>query len=287
MILITGATGAIGRPLAELLTAEGAKVRAVTRAAAGVRLPAGVEVVEGDPARPGTLAAHLDGVSAVFLHSRAIGDAAGDLLALAKARGATRVVALSAMNADDPFDEQPSRFRGDRNKEAEAAAVASGLAWTSLRAASFSGNALQAWAPQIRAGDVVRYVHAGFQEVPVDERDLVEVAARALLGDASAQGRLELTGPESLTHERMVAVIGEAIGRPLRFEEIPTEAAERRLIANGLPTPFARALMARYTRYAVHAQHGPTDDLAKALGRPGRTFATWAADHAAAFARQP
>ena len=184
---------------------------------------------------------------------------------------------------DDPLDEQPSRFRGDRNKEAEAAAAASGLEWTSLRAASFAGNALQAWAAQIRAGDVVRYVHARFQEAPIDERDLVEVAARALLGDA--RGTLELTGPESLTHAEMVAAIGDAIGRPLRFEEIPPEAAARHLAANGLPEPFVRALLARYARHAGHPQHPVTPDLEKTLGRPGRTFAAWAADHAAAFAR--
>ncbi|MFI7696582.1 SDR family oxidoreductase [Nonomuraea sp. NPDC049655] len=199
MILVTGATGTFGRPLVELLTARGAKVRAVTRSAAGVRLPAGAEAVEGDPTRPETLAGHLDGVTAVFLHPRAIGDGAPGLLARAAERGARRVVALSAMNVDEPLDEQPSRFRGDRNKEAEAAAVHSGLEWTSLRAASFAGNALQSWAPQIRAGDVVRYVHAGFQEVPIDERDLVEIAARTLLGGYAGR-RLELTGPESLTH---------------------------------------------------------------------------------------
>ncbi|MEU5860284.1 NAD(P)H-binding protein [Nonomuraea sp. NPDC047529] len=294
MILVTGATGAFGRPLVELLTAQGAKVRAVTRSAGPVRLPAGVEVVEGDPARPDTLAHHLDGVTAVFLHPRAIGDGAPGLLARAADRGARRVVALSAMNADDPLDEQPSRFRGDRNKEAEAAAVDSGLEWTSLRAASFAGNALQAWAPQIRAGDVVRYVHAGFQEVPIDERDLIEVAAKALLGEHPGEhpgghsggrlgGRLELTGPESLTHAAMVAVIGEAIGRPLRFEEIPPEAAERHLVAGGLPEPFVHALLARYARYAARPQHPVTGDAAAALGRPPRTFATWATTHAPAF----
>lgn len=285
MILVTGATGTFGRPLVELLTARGAKVRAVTRSAAGVRLPAGAEAVEGDPARPETLAGHLDGVTAVFLHPRAIGDGAPGLLARAAERGARRVVALSAMNVDEPLDEQPSRFRGDRNKEAEAAAVDSGLEWTSLRAASFAGNALQAWAPQIRAGDVVRYVHAGFQEVPIDERDLVEIAARTLLGGYAGR-RLELTGPESLTHAAMVAVLGEAIGRPLRFEEIPPEAAERRLVAGGLPEPFVQALLARYARYATRPQHPVTGDAAAVLGRPPRTFGAWAAAHAPAFARQ-
>ncbi|MEV3982493.1 NAD(P)H-binding protein [Nonomuraea sp. NPDC049758] len=96
--------------------------------AAGVRLPAGAEAVEGDPARPETFAGHLDGVTAVFLHPRAIGDGAPGLLARAAERGARRVVALSAMNVDEPLDEQPSRFRGDRNKEAEAAAHAPAFA---------------------------------------------------------------------------------------------------------------------------------------------------------------
>lgn len=185
------------------------------------------------------MAGHFAGVEAVFLHPRAFGDSADRLLALAAERGVRRVVALSAMNIDDPFDLQPSRWRGDRNKEAEEAAVASGLAWTSLRASSFAGNTLQAWGAQIRAGDVVRYVHAGFRESLLDERDLAEVAARALLTDELlpdallpgelAGRRLELTGPESLSHEETVAVIGAALGRPLRFEEVPSRAVAAHL----------------------------------------------------------
>ncbi|MGW4968222.1 NAD(P)H-binding protein [Nonomuraea sp. NPDC004186] len=282
-ILVTGATGAIGRPLVELLLAEGAEVRAVSRALHGARLPAGAEVVEGDPARPGTLARRLDGVTAVFLHSRAIGDAAGELLALAKERGATRVAALSAMNIDDPLDQQPSRYRGDRNKEAETAAAGSGLSWTSLRAGSFASNAVNSWSAQIRAGDTVRYVHASFQEAPLDDRDLVEVAARALLTGDLAGRRVELTGPRSLTHEEMVRVIGEAIGRPLRFQEVPPEAAERAMVGNGLPQPFVRALMDRYARGGSRP-HPVTEEVTKILGRPARTFAEWARDHAGLFA---
>ncbi|MBF8194465.1 NAD(P)H-binding protein [Nonomuraea sp. K274] len=120
MILVTGATGAFGRPLVELLTAQGAAVRAVTRSARDAGLPPGVETVEGDPSRPCTLARHLDAVTTVFLHPRVIGEAADELLAVARERGATRVVALSAMNADDPLDEQPSRSMeagSDRGQE--------------------------------------------------------------------------------------------------------------------------------------------------------------------------
>ncbi|MGP3960599.1 NAD(P)H-binding protein [Nonomuraea sp. 3N208] len=282
-ILVTGATGGVGRLVVERLAGAGAQVRAVTRTPEKAGLPAAVEIVEGDPSRPDTLAPHLDGVEAVFLHSRTIGTAADRLLALAAERGARRVAALSALNVDDPLDLQPSRLRGDRNKEAEAAAVASGLAWTSLRASAFASNALQAWGAQIRRGDVVRYVYAAFQESPLDERDLAEAASLALLTDDLAGRRLELTGPQSLSHEEMVAVIGEVIGRPLRFEEVPPEAIAHHMIGIGLPEPFVRALMDRYTHYAGQEQHPVTGDLEKVLGRPPRTFADWVADHAAAF----
>src|SRR5438093_101748 len=138
MILVTGATGTIGRPLIEVLSTAGADIRAVTRNPQATGLPAHVEVVAGDPSRPETIAPFLEGVTALFLHPRAVADAAFELLALAREQGVKRVVALSAMNVDDPLDEQPSRYQGDRNKEAEDAAVASGLEWVSLRPSSFA-----------------------------------------------------------------------------------------------------------------------------------------------------
>ncbi|MDR8413116.1 NAD(P)H-binding protein [Nonomuraea sp. 3-1Str] len=283
MILITGATGTIGRLITERLSAEGVPVRAVSRSPEHAGLPAEVEIVRGDPARPDTMAAHFDGVEAVFLHPRTFGDTADRLLALAAERGVSKVVALSAMNIDDPFDLQPSRWRGDRNKEAEEAAVASGLAWTSLRAGSFAGNTAQAWGAQIRAGDVVRYVYATFRESLIDERDLAEVAVRALLTDELVGRRLELTGPQSLSHEEMVGVIASALGRPLRFEEIPAQVAARRLAGNGFPEPWAGALMARYAHYLGRDQNPVTGDVDRALGRPARTYAEWVAHHLSAF----
>ncbi|MEV5752739.1 NAD(P)H-binding protein [Actinoallomurus sp. NPDC052308] len=284
MILVTGATGTIGRPLIDLLVREGAKVRAVTRAPEAAGLPSGVEAVAGDPSRPGTIVPHLEGATAVLLHPRAAGDAAADLLALARERGVERVVVLSAINVDDDPAQQPSRFQGDRNKEVEDAAVASGLEWVSLRAASFAVNTLRTWAPQVRAGDVVRGPYAAFAEPLIDERDVAEVGARALLGADLAGRRLRLTGPRSLSHAALVTVIGEVIGRPLRYAEIPPEAFARGLVERGLPRPFVEALMARYARGAGPAET-VTDEVARILGRPARTYAEWVADHAAAFQR--
>jgi uncharacterized protein YbjT (DUF2867 family) len=286
MIVITGATGVVGRPLVDLLAAEGVKVRAVTRAPRDAGLPAEVEVVEGDPSKPGTVAAALTGATALFLHSRAAGDAAGELVALARELGVRRVVALAAANVDDDLAEQPSRYRGDKNKEADDAVVHSGLEWTSLRPSSFALNAIDAWGPQIRASDVVRYPYATFEESPIHERDLAEIAAHALLTDDLLGQRPELTGPDSLSHKEMVTVIGETLGRPLRYVEVPPEAAARGMVEHGLPGAFVKALMARYANHLQRAQHPPTGEVEKILGRPARSFAEWVADHAGTFESQ-
>src|SRR6266540_6654304 len=284
MLLVTGATGTIGRPLIDLLVDEGAKVRAVTRDRLAAGLPGQVEVVEGDPSQPATIGSFLEGVTGLFLHPRSVGTpaAAVELLALARGRGARRVVVLSAANVDDPLDEQPSRYNGDRNKEVEDAAVASGLEWVSLRSSSFAMNTLLAWGAQIRAGDIVRYPYASFAEALIHERDLAEVGARALLTDALVGRRPALTGPQSLTHEQMVAIIGEVLGRPLRYQELPPEVAEQGMVQQGLPEPFVQALLARYARDV--GQPAPvTSEVERILGRPALTYAEWAADHAAAF----
>ncbi|WP_328613509.1 NAD(P)H-binding protein [Amycolatopsis sp. NBC_00355] len=285
MIVLTGATGLVGRLLATELEDHG--VRAITRSPLGPGFPPGVEVVEGDPQRPATLEKALRGADALFLHSRAVGDAAYDVVALARELGVRRVVALAAANVDDRPDAQPSRFRGDRNKEVDDAAASSGLEWVSLRPSSFALNALTAWGGQIRAGDDVRYVYAAFEESPLHERDLVEVLGKALLDDDLLGRRIDLTGPESLSHEEMVRQIGVALGRSLRFHEIPALVAAKGMLANGLPEPFVTAMMARYAAHLVRPQFPPAPEVEKILGRPARTFAEWAADHAAEFgARQ-
>lgn len=282
MILITGGTGTIGRPLIDLLVRRGAAVRALTRDAAAANLPEGVEVVEGGPGEPEAIKRATEGVTTVFLHPRAVGPAGADLLSRAKESGAARVVALSAINNDDPLDWQPSRMQGDRNKEAEDAAVASGLDWISLRASSFALNTLRAWGAQIKAGNVVRGPYAAFSEALIDERDVSEACANALMDHELRNRRIPLTGPESLSHEEQVAAIGAAIGRPLSYQEVPAEIAEQGMIQRGLPAPFVQALMARYAR-GTSAAEAVTNEAGKILGRPATSFATWAADHADAF----
>lgn len=280
-ILVTGATGTVGRPLVALLSERGANVRAVARSFDS-GLSANVERCTADLADLGSVAPALKGIDVLFVHPRAVGERAGDLLALAGEAGVRRVVVMSAINVDDDPALQPSRWNGDRNREVEQAVVASGLPWTAVRPTSFAGNVIGLFGGQIRAGDVVRAPYAGFVEALTHEGDLSAVLAEVLLADAWEGQRLAVTGSEALTHEQLVAVIGEVLGLPLRFQEIPAEAAVRGMAANGLPEGFAVALMERYARGGAGIV---TDTVERVLGRPARTFAEWVDEHRAAFRR--
>jgi uncharacterized protein YbjT (DUF2867 family) len=285
MILVTGATGLIGTQLVRCLTEAGAKVRAVTRDPANAGLPDEVELVTGDPSRPTTIAAALDGVQAVFLNPRAVGTAAPELLGLAREHGVRKAVALAATNVDDEETRQPSRYRGDYNREVEAAVIDSGLDWVSLRPSMFAANTIGLWADAVRAGDVVRMPYPDAAWAPLTEADLAEVASVALRTDWLAGRKVELTGPESLTQGEMVGVIGTAIGRALRVERVAPESVESMLVGKGFPLGFVRALLDLQAEYSTRAAP-VSGELAEILGRPARTFAAWVADNAAAFGGQ-
>ena len=288
MILVTGATGTIGRPLVNVLAAAGEQVRALARHTGrpADELPAGVEAVPGDLSRPETIVAALHGVTTLFVHPRAVGAAAPTLLALAAEHGVKHVAALSAINVDDDLAWQPSRFNGDRNKEVEDGVIASGLPWVSVRPSAFAVSATAMWASQIRNGDVVRGPYAGFADPFIHEEDVASVLARALLDDSLAGQKISITGPQSVTHTEMVSTIGEVIDRPLRYEEIsPSEAAEG-IMALGLPRSFADAMMARYSR-ELENPYPVTDGVEKTLGRPARSYAEWVVDHTSAFQSYP
>jgi len=117
-IVVTGATGNVGRPLVDELVRAGAAVRAVSRHPATAGLPGGVAVSE-------SVLSALPGADALFLNSRALGSELAGVVARARAEGVSKVVALSAINVDDDFSRQPSRYRGDRNRETEDVPVSS------------------------------------------------------------------------------------------------------------------------------------------------------------------
>jgi uncharacterized protein YbjT (DUF2867 family) len=184
MILVTGATGNVGREVVKLLLADGEKVAAVTRNPSAAELPGDAHVIGGDPSRPTTLASALSGVEAVFLSPRAVGHGIAELLALVAAQGAKRVTVISAVTVE--YGGGYRRF-ADAYKAVENTVKASGLEWTILRCADFAANTL-VWAPQIRATDVVRGAYGDAATSTIDERDVAAVAARTLVNTDTASG---------------------------------------------------------------------------------------------------
>ena len=103
--------------------------------------------------------------------------------------------------------------------------------WAFLRPDGFAANALWWWGPRIRRRDVVRWPYGAAAMAPIHEQDIAAVAVRAVPEEGHHGKKYLLSGPESLTLVEQVQIIAEAIGRPLRFEEIGPEAARQQLLA--------------------------------------------------------
>ena len=129
------------------------------------------------------------------------------------AKHARRIVFLSSTHKTaHPFFQQPNPVRV-LHAEIERLIETSGLQWTFLRPGMFAANALWWWAPQIRAGDVVRWPYLAAPTAPIDERDIAAVAVRALCEDGHAGAEYVLTGPQSLSQLEQISAIGDVIGR--------------------------------------------------------------------------
>lgn len=283
-VLVTGATGRVGRALVTELLGAGVPVRALTRRPATAGLPAAVEVVAGDLTVPGSLDSALQGVGAVFLLWTAPpGTAPAVVERLASCT--RRVVLLSSPHqTPHPFFQQPNpmaRFHAAIERRIAAAGLESRI----IRPGMFASNAQFWWGPAIRHGDVVRWPYGTAETAPIDERDVAAVAARALYEDGHTGGDYVLTGPESLSQAEQVSVIGAALGRHIRFEELSPEEF-RRETAGRWPGPVVDMLLAAWGA-TIGRPAFLTSTVADVVGSPPRTFRQWVADHADAFRARP
>lgn len=278
--LVTGATGNIGSRVVSQLLTKGARVRALTRNPESANLPPAVEIVRGDLSDPAIFDRCLDGVDAVFLVWLApVAAAASALAQIAKC--ARRIVFLSSPHrTPHPFFQQPNPM-ATLHAEIERLIQTSGLQWIFLRPGAFAINARNWWAQQIRQGDIVRWPYAAAATAPIHECDVASVAVRALCEDGHAEAEYVLTGPQSLTQKEQVSVIGEVIGRPLRFEEISPDAAKREMCAR-MPASIANMLLNAFAA-AVGQPAFVTSTIARITGAPALTFHDWAIDHVAEF----
>jgi uncharacterized protein YbjT (DUF2867 family) len=275
-ILIIGATGTVGRQVVSQLTASGEHVRALVRNPADARFPPQVEVIGGDLTVPQTLDGCLDRVATVFLVWTAPPAAVAPFLERI-ATHARRIVFLSApLKTSHPLFQQPNPSRA-LAEQIERLIETSGLEWTFLRPGMFAANALRWWAPQIRAGAVVRWPYLRAPTAPIHERDIATVSIRALCEDTHVGAEYVLTGPESLSQLEQVAIIGRVLGRRLRIEEISPDEARRELFSV-IPAMLLDAWAAAIGQPAFVAS-----SFEEITGSRPRTFLEWAIDHAAEF----
>jgi uncharacterized protein YbjT (DUF2867 family) len=277
MIVVVGGTGRVGRQVAAQLRERDLAVRVVSRGLNPAGAPPGAEMARADLADPPSLEPHLAGARAVFLvwplTSPELAAGLAPKVAEIAARHTGRIVYLSAQPAAD----RPGSFWA----LVERAIEESGAAWTFLRPTGFAANTLM-WADQIRSGGVVRWPFGAAARALIDERDIAAVAVRALTGDGHAGARYELSGPAVLTQAEQLAVIGQAIGRELRWQELPRQAALQELTAAWGDPAFAQTALDAWEWFVDHPET-VTSVVQDLTGAPAHSFADWAAANAAAF----
>jgi uncharacterized protein YbjT (DUF2867 family) len=212
MILVTGATGNVGGELVRQLAAAQQPVRALVRSAERGGLPPGVETAIGDLNEPTSLPGALKDVSGVFLLG-GYRDMTGILSEIRRA-GVERVVLLSSRSV---VGGKPDNAIVNMWMVSETAVRSSGIPWTVLEPSGFMSNALR-WAPQIRAGDLVRAPFADAPIAAIDPYDIAAVAAIALTSEGHQSRTYLLTGPEAIRPADQVKMLAEVLGRNLRFE---------------------------------------------------------------------
>ncbi|MGC4902139.1 NAD(P)H-binding protein [Micromonospora echinospora] len=289
-ILVTGATGNVGRQVVAGLVRAGRTVRAMTRQPQTHRLPDRAEVVQGDFERPGTWRAVLDGVQSVYLFPFAYAATDHGFVDEALKAGVTRFVVHSAAAAGftpgTGGDGALGRHLTDErvaHRGLEVLVEASGAEWTHVRPGLLAANALR-WADRIRTERVVREPYASAGYPVVHEADVADVAVAALLTDDHVGAAYTVTGPVKVSQAEQVTAIGAAIGVQVRLEELDPAEARTQWLRDGFDEETADWMIALLAD-AVDGTGAlpPTDTYLRVTGRPPRTFAQWANDHATDF----
>lgn len=277
-VLVTGATGTVGRHLVDALLAGGHHVRALTRTPERAGLPEQVELVAGDLTAPPP-AGLFDGVDSAFVFP--VAEVAGFAKAAAAA-GVAHLVLLSSLAAALEHERDHGSASQLHHAAAEEAVLGSGAAWTILRPGTFAGNLLS-WARPIRYTGGVRGPYPDSAQAPIHEADIAAVAAVALTEPGHAGRYHPMTGPQALTRVEQLATIGTAIGRRLQFTEITPAEFRTEMRSYGVGDDIVSMLLA-YWSDTVETPDVVRPTVEQVTGRPARTLAEWARDHAADFA---
>ncbi|WP_129662462.1 NAD(P)H-binding protein [Phytoactinopolyspora endophytica] len=273
MIVVTGATGNVGRSLVRTLKHGGTEITAVSRGASGAHnVPDGVRHQPADLSDPQSLKAPFDGAEALFL--LVAGEMPREIIDVAQASGIQRLVLLSSQGAGT----RPEAYHHPRSFE--DAVRGSGLDWTILRSGGLNSNAF-AWAEAVRAR---RTVIAPFGDVAlptIDPADIADAAATILRDGRHSGLTYDLTGPEPITPRQRASAIGAALGTPVRFIEQDRDEARAEML-RFMPERVVDGTLSILGDPLPGEQRVGTG-VERILGRAPRTFADWAVRNVAAF----
>lgn len=280
MILVTGATGNVGRELVSELDAKGAKFRVLVRdPARAAALPERAQRVIGELCEPATLTPAFDGADRLFLVTPDIGtDHTAYAVAAAQAAGVRHIVHLSSIRVlSDPL---PAMGRWHHQRE--EIIRASGIPATFLRPDGFMTLAYS-WMPTIREGGYVIDPVGPGRYAPIDPADIAAVAALALTEDGHQGKNYVLTGDEALTIAEQVRILAEAAGIDIEVKPATPAEAVQSQFPHGAPQALADAIIELYAVLRANTTGFCTDTVQRLLGRRPWTFADWCARNARAF----
>jgi len=285
MILITGASGNVGKTVAQEVAKSGAKHRAMYRSATeAAKAPAGTETAIADFARPETLGAALNGVESVYLVCSPIPELVqleSNMIDMCVAAGVKHVVQSSALGAGDYDKSFPSWHRRVEDKLRSTR-----LTWTILRPNSFHQNVAAFFAPTIHSQGVFYSSMRDAKNSFIDVRDIAVVAAKALAGGEHAGKIYELNGPEAIDYTELARKISKVAGREVKYLDIPMEAQKKAMLKQGMPEWQVTALL-DLQQYYLNGKGGETDGLLqKLLGRAPITMDKFLAENAHEFRGQ-
>ncbi|BCJ39923.1 nucleotide-diphosphate-sugar epimerase [Actinoplanes ianthinogenes] len=269
-ILVTGATGAVGRHVVTALVAAGERVRATSRKPQDTGLPMGVEVVGPD----GDL---FDDVDRMFVFPLPHG--VDDLVTAAVAAGVQKFVVLSSLAAAGEFARDLGSASYTHHRAIEESVTTRTGEWTIVRPGTFA-NILLSWAWPIRSGAPIRAPYVNSAQAPIHEADVGEVAAAILTSDGHRGATYPLTGPQSLTRAEQVAAIAAGIGREIRLIEITPDEFRSDMRQLHVPDDIVDMLL-DYWSDTVAEPDRVRPGVADLTGHAARTLTDWARDHRA------
>jgi uncharacterized protein YbjT (DUF2867 family) len=280
MILVLGATGTTGGEVARQLIAAGQRPRLLVRNPQKAREFQGkAEVVQGDLDRPDSLTAAMKGIERLYLVSAGseIATLEGNAIDAAKRAGVRHVVKLSVIGAENPV-----LTFSKWHAKSEKRLMDSGLKWTMLRPGNFMTNSL-AWAETIKTQGAFYQPTGDGRWAAIDPVDIAAVAVKALTGTGHESKGYTLTGPESLNGAGYAAKLSSVLGKPVKFVDVPPEAARDVMLKSGMPPVYVDALLDLLAFMKAGKADLVTDTVEKVTERKAGTFEAWVRRNIAAF----